>query len=191
MYFFFDTETTGLPKNWKAPVSDVNNWPRMIQVGYILYDLAGQPLTTKEYIIRPDGFIIPEDASNIHGITTEKAMDEGLPIYGVLEELHAEIAKSSMLVAHNISYDENILGAEFLRENFSNIIPAKKRFCTMKSSKDYCALPGRYGYKWPNLQELHTKLFNERFEGAHNALADIKATADCFWRMKELNIIQP
>ncbi|HZH68078.1 MAG TPA: 3'-5' exonuclease [Chitinophagales bacterium] len=191
MYFFFDTETTGLPKNWKAPVTDVNNWPRMIQVGYIIYDQTGQPLNTKEYIIRPDGFIIPEEASNIHGVTTERAMDEGLPLYGVLEELHAEITKSSMLVAHNISYDENILGAEFLRENFNNIIPAKKRFCTMKSSVDYCALPGRYGYKWPNLQELHTKLFNQRFEGAHNALADIKATADCFWRMKELNIIQP
>lgn len=24
-YLFFDTETTGLPRNWKAPVSDLNN----------------------------------------------------------------------------------------------------------------------------------------------------------------------
>ena len=28
MYLFFDTETTGLPKRWNAPVTDLENWPR-------------------------------------------------------------------------------------------------------------------------------------------------------------------
>ena len=38
MYLFFDTETTGLPRNWKAPVTHLNNWPRMIQIAWIACD---------------------------------------------------------------------------------------------------------------------------------------------------------
>lgn len=189
MYFFFDTETTGLPKDWKAPVTDLDNWPRMIQVGYITYQPTGEHLKTREYIIRPEGFTIPAAAAKVHGISTERAMDEGVALVDVLEELHSEIAQASKLIAHNIAYDEKVLGAELLRENMSNIVDFKDKICTMRSTVDFCALPGRYGYKWPNLQELHTKLFNRRFEGAHNALADIQATADCFWRLKELNVL--
>ncbi len=191
MYFFFDTETTGLPKNWKAPVSDLKNWPRLVEVGYILYDEEGKFLNSSQSIIKPEGFVIPKDASNLHGITTAKAMEEGTSLNQVLEELYEQISKSSLLVAHNISYDENILGAEFLRKGFQNIIPRKRKICTMKSSVDFCALPGKYGYKWPNLTELHKKLFHRGFEGAHGAMADIQATADCFWELKRLNVIRP
>lgn len=190
MYFFFDTETTGLPRNWKAPVTDLNNWPRMIQIGYILYDTNGQHIQTQEYIIRPEGFTIPTEASKIHGITTERALDEGVPLQGVLEDLHHQISTSSLLVAHNMSYDEKILGAEFLRKYYSNVIPGKKKLCTMQASVNYCAIPGPYGFKWPKLEELHKKLFNKGFDNAHNALADIRATADCFWKMKEMNLIK-
>ena len=95
MYFFFDTETTGLPLNWNAPVSDLNNWPRMIQVGYIIYDLEGNHIETKEYIIRPENFEIPEESSNIHGITTDKALAEGIELSIVLNELHQKITSST------------------------------------------------------------------------------------------------
>ncbi|MCO5233644.1 MAG: 3'-5' exonuclease [Chitinophagales bacterium] len=191
MYFFFDTETTGLPINWNAPASQIDNWPRIIQVGYILYDTHGKHIDTQEYIIRPEGFTIPLEASRIHGITTEKAMDEGVKLNIVLNELYDNILASSLLIGHNISFDEKVLGAEFLRKNFKNIILEKKKLCTMMSSVDYCAIPGKYNqYKWPRLDELHMKLFNRSFENAHNALADIQATADCFWKMKEIGIIK-
>lgn len=191
MYFFFDTETTGLPRNWKAPVSDLNNWPRMIQVGYVVYDFDGKHVETKEYIIRPEGFIIPEESSRIHGITTERALDEGESLSVVLNDLHQKITSSSMLVAHNISFDEKVLGAEFLRHRLPNIIESKTKICTMLASMNYCAIPNQYGkYKWPKLEELHQKLFMKGFDNAHNALADIQATADCFWKLKELKVIQ-
>lgn len=190
MYFFFDTETTGLPKIWKAPVTDLNNWPRMIQVGFITYDTDGNHLVTKEYIIRPEGFTIPVEASNIHGITTERALDEGVSLVNVLEELHQQIQASQLLVAHNMAYDEKILGAEFLRNHYSNIIEQKRKFCTMQATVNFCNIQGPYGPKWPRLSELHQKLFNKDFDGAHNALADIKATADCFWKLKELQVIR-
>ncbi|MCO5230478.1 MAG: 3'-5' exonuclease [Chitinophagales bacterium] len=191
MYFFFDTETTGLPLNWNAPASQIDNWPRIIQVGYLLYDNNNQHIGTQEYIIKPKGFIIPTESSRIHGITTERALDEGVDLKIVLDELYEKIQSSSLLIAHNISFDEKVLGAEFLRNDYKNIIAEKKRFCTMQSSIDYCALPGKFGnYKWPKLEELHKKLFNKGFDNAHNALADIQATADCFWKMKEMGIIK-
>lgn len=191
MYFFFDTETTGLPLNWNAPVNDLKNWPRMIQVGYIIYDLDGNHIETKEYIIRPEGFTIPQESSRIHGISTEIALKEGIELSIVLNELYQKITSSSILVAHNISFDEKILGAEFLRHRIPNALDLKRKICTMKSSVNFCAIPNQYGkYKWPKLEELHQKLFQKGFDNAHNALADIQATADCFWKLKELKVIQ-
>ena len=84
MYLFFDTETTGLPRNWKAPVTDLNNWPRMVQIAWILCDDKGNRVETADYIIKPENFVIPQDASKVHGITTEKAINEGESLENVL-----------------------------------------------------------------------------------------------------------
>lgn len=43
--------------------------------------------------------------------------------------------------------------------------------------------------KWPKLQELYKVLFGHSFEGAHNAMADVVATKDCFWEMVRLRKI--
>lgn len=189
MYLFFDTETTGLPKNYKAPVSDLNNWPRLVQLAYLLYDNNGNQISGGDFIIKPDGYTIPIDSSRIHGITTERANREGQPIKPVLQNFSELIESATFLVAHNMSFDEKIVGSEFLRNNFPNSIPAKKKICTMEKSTNFCAIDGPYGYKWPKLSELHFKLFKTGFEEAHNAAVDIKATAKCFWELKRLGKI--
>lgn len=189
MYLFFDTETTGLPRNWKAPVSDLNNWPRLVQLAYLFYDMSGNFITGGNHIIKPVGFIIPTDASRVHGITTERALNEGKDLNTVLLEFQSLIDKSGILVAHNMSFDEKIMGAEFLRNNMPDSIATKKKICTMQSTTDFCRIPGPYGFKWPKLAELHYKLFQTGFEEAHNAAADINATAKCFWELRKLGII--
>ncbi len=189
MYLFFDTETTGLPKNWKAPVTDLNNWPRLVQLAYISYDLEGNKISGGDIIIKPSGFSIPLDSSRIHGITTEIAMSKGSDLKESLKEFHDLVDQSQYLVAHNMSFDEKIMGSEFLRNNFANIIPSKKRICTMESTTDFCAIPGYYGNKWPKLSELHYKLFKTDFEEAHNAAVDITITAKCFWELKRIGKI--
>ena len=189
MYLFFDTETTGLPKNWKAPVTDTNNWPRMVQLAWLAYDSQGNRLEAKDYIIRPEGFTIPIEASRVHGISTEKALTEGVELTTVLEEFAAQINNATHIVAHNINFDEKIIGAEFHRKDIANSLFQKPRLCTMSNSTNYCKIPGQYGFKWPKLSELHIKLFGENFEEAHNAAADINATAKCFWRMREIGLI--
>ena len=189
MYLFFDTETTGLPKNWKAPVTDLDNWPRMIQIGWTLCNAEGKRVDSAEFIIKPDNFIIPTEASNVHGITTEKALEEGVDLDVVLNKFNELVNEADFIVAHNISFDEKIIGAEFLRRDVATNFESKPKLCTMKASTDYCEIPGPYGYKWPKLSELHIKLFGLDFSGAHDAFADIEATERCFWEMKKLKLI--
>ncbi len=189
MYLFFDTETTGLPRNWKAPVTDLNNWPRLVQLAFLYYDNSGNKITEGDFIIKPEGFTIPADASRIHGISNEKAINEGKQLSVVLQYFQSLISQAAVLVAHNMSFDEKIVGAEFLRVGMSNTIPSKRKICTMESTTNFCALDGPYGYKWPKLSELHYKLFRTGFNEAHNAAVDITATAKCFWELKRIGKI--
>ena len=189
MYLFFDTETTGLPRRWNAPLTDSDNWPRMVQLAWIICDRSGNTIESRDAVIRPEGFVIPAEVSRLHGITTEKAMDVGEPIRAVLEEFSDKMDGCGMLVGHNISFDECIVGAEFERQRMMTSLFFKSKCCTMKSAVNYCKLPGRNGYKAPRLSELHRFLFREEFENAHNALADVEATVRCFWRLKELGVI--
>lgn len=190
MYLFFDTETTGLPGNYNAPIEDLNNWPRLVQLAWVIYDENAEEKTGMNYIIKPEGFIIPEQASRVHGITTEKALKEGQPLISVLEEFARVVGDAKLLIAHNISFDEKIIGAEFLRKNISHDLFNTARFCTMKESTDFCQLPGNYGdYKWPRLAELHEKLFGANFENAHDALADVNACARCFFELIDRGVV--
>lgn len=189
-YLFFDTETTGLPHDYEAPAFDTLNWPRMVQLSWILTDNKGNVLSTHDYIIRPDGYEIPEKSASIHGISTEKAMSEGLPLDSVLAVFVATLDSAEYIVGHNISFDIHVVDAEFFRRGVDVQLSSKKSYCTMLAGTDYCKLPGRYGhYKWPKLQELHKILFGVEFDGAHNSAADVEATCKCFWEMRRRKII--
>lgn len=190
VYLFFDTETTGLPRSWSAPVTALDNWPRLVQLAYMAYDGEGGLIAAVDTIVKPQGFTIPVESSRIHGITTERALAEGKDLGEVLRDFKALLDPARYLVAHNISFDEKIIGAEFLRNGLPDIPAAKNKICTMHSTTEFCAIPGPRGYKWPKLTELHRKLFNADFSEAHNAAADIAATAKCFWELKERGIIK-
>lgn len=160
-----------------------------MQLAYGLYDYDGTLISEGDFIIGPVGFIIPIEASNIHHNTTDRAIREGFLLSTVLEEFNELIKKATNLVAHNMAFDEKIMGAEFIRTGYSNPIPYKNRICTMHSTTDFCAIKNYYGNKWPKLSELHNKLFGIDFEETHNASADIKATARCFWELRRLGIL--
>ena len=161
----------------------------MIQIGWTVCNQEGKRVDSAEFIIKPDNFIIPTEASDVHGITTEKAIEEGVELDFVLNKFNEQVKACEFIVAHNISFDEKIIGAEFLRRSVDSDFEMTPKLCTMKASTDYCAIPGPYGYKWPKLSELHIKLFGLDFAGAHDAFADIEATERCFWEMKRLELI--
>jgi len=108
----------------------------------------------------------------------------------VLDEFAEVVRVANVLVAHNVDFDEKIVGAELIRAGIANVLATKKRRCTMKESADYCRLPGRRGYKWPTLTELHEKLFGEPFGGAHGAPADAEACMRCYFRLRELGVLR-
>ena len=191
MYLFFDTETTGLPEKRDVPVTDLDNWPRMVQLAYLLYDNDANLIGRGDYIIKPDGFIIPATSSLIHGITTERALEEGLPLKDVLLSFLEVMKHATCLVAHNISFDEKIIGAELLRCGLASNLDGLRKACTMLSATEYCAIKGKQGIKWPRLSELHQKLFGSDFEEAHNAAVDIQITAKCFWELRKMGLILP
>lgn len=191
MYLFFDTETTGLPLKWNAPINDLDNWPRIVQIAWLYFDKNGNELSSKEYIIKPEGFFIPHDSAKVHGITTDIANEKGIQLKAVLNEFSKILKESKFLIAHNISFDHKVTSAEFLRKKITSNINQIKQICTMESSVDYCKIPGGVTkpFKFPKLSELHMKLFNKDFQDAHNALVDVKACAKCFFELQKLGII--
>ena len=189
MYLFFDTETTGLPRNWKAPVSDLDNWPRLVEMAWLLYDEEGNCVESRSAIVRPDGFVIPAEAAAVHGITTVRAAAEGVDLGALLADFARAVDIAQVLVAHNVSFDEKIVGAELLRTGVESRFNERVRFCTMTTSTDLCAIPSRYGYKWPKLPELHKRLFGSVPDGAHAAGSDVEACARCFFEMKRLGLV--
>ena len=190
MFLFFDTETTGIPKNWKAPVTDLDNWPRLVELAWILCDDGGQKVDAHSAIVRPDGFIIPAEAAGVHGITTERARGEGADLVEVLEVFSDAVSRADTLVAHNMRFDEKIVGAELLRTRIPSTFDGKPRTCTMRSSTAFCGLPGKYGPKWPTLEELHVALFGVSPDVSHEAGADAAVCARCFFELRAKGVIR-
>jgi DNA polymerase III epsilon subunit-like protein len=143
-------------------------------------------LASLNVIIKPEGFLIPDDASRIHGITTEKAHETGVPIAPVLRTFYSLIQSASWIVGHNVSFDIFCAQVEFTKRNYANPFLEKPTFCTMKSSTDICKLPGQYGWKWPKLGEAYEFAFGDKLVNAHNAMSDLRATLRVYNWLRDL-----
>lgn len=191
MYLFFDTETTGLidfNSNLSAP-----HQPRVTQLSAILTNEEGQHLAEMNVRIKPDGWTVPEEITALNGTTTELCEREGIPMLQALAMFNAMKAACKARVAHNISFDKQMLAREALAYAVEHNSDGLQSLCTMQMSKPICQLPpsdkmmaaGIRGFKSPNLQEAHVHFFGEKFEGAHDALADVRACKAIFFKMKE------
>ena len=193
MYIFFDTETNGLPKNYNAQSTDVNNWPQIIQIAWAMYDENEKIVREENYLIDvPFDFEMNEKAQEIHGFSKDTITKYGICIESAMKRFAQACSQSSIIIAHNMNFDSNIVLCEMERLElknemitFENVV----KFCTMEESKEFVGIKNSFGYKWPKLQELHEKLFNEGFDNAHDAMVDIRATAKCYFELKRLNII--
>ncbi|MDA9892485.1 DNA polymerase III subunit alpha [Flavobacteriaceae bacterium] len=194
MYLIFDTETTGLPKKWNAPLTDSENWPRCIQIAWQIHDAAGAVISHEDYLIQPDGYTIPFDSEQIHGISTALAEAQGVPLDEVLEKFHKALDEVDYVVGHNVSFDRNIMGAEYLRSGLEDVLENKAVVdtCTEETAQ-LCQLPGGRGgkFKLPTLSELYRFLFQESFMEAHNATADVEATSRAFLELLRQDKIHP
>lgn len=197
MILVWDTETTGLP-DFKAP-SDAAHQPHIVQLAAILVD----PETLIEraaidLIVKPDGWVIPDDVAAIHGITTETAASCGVPEQAVVALFIALKAQAAIEVAHNISFDRRIMRIAMLRMGLARdeveAMEGGESYCTMRSSTSIINLPptgkmvaaGFSKPKPPKLSECVRHFFGEDLEGAHNALNDVRACARVYFHLQAM-----
>ncbi len=183
MFLVFDTETTGLIRSYSAPFSDSDNWPRVVQLAWQLHDEKGKLMEHGDFIIRPEGFDIPFSAEKIHGISTALALQEGTSLSEALDAFESAVGKAHRLVGHNLEFDRLVLQAEYYRLQRTctwNEIPVIDT--CQEDTAQLCQLPGgRNGkFKFPKLEELYAHLFSESIAQAHNATADVEASARVF-----------
>ena len=194
MYLIFDTETTGLPKNKQAALSDFDNWPRVVQIAWQLHDGNGKLISNENIIVKPDGFTIPYNAEKVHGISTKRALENGIPLDEVLDRFSEDLLKAELIIGHNIiDFDIKVVGSEYLRIGKENAIAKNKPLDTQLETTEFCAIPGGRGgqFKWPSLLELHKKLFGVGFGDAHDAAYDVAANAKCFFGLLAQKVVKP
>lgn len=190
MYLVFDTETTGLPL-WKEP-SDHPDQPHVVDIAWTLFAEDGSEIERFDAIINPGPHVvIPDELAALHGITTERARDEGVAPLGVFERFVDVMGRTSLVVGHNVSFDlrmMRIMGARHTGEKYENDRPT---FCTMRSSTNVCRILKEKprtdkDWKWPNLTEAVRFFFDEEHGNAHRARPDCDAAGRIFFRLKSM-----
>jgi DNA polymerase III subunit epsilon len=196
MIIIYDTETTGLPL-WDKP-SEHPAQPRIVQLAALLTDDDGNKQASMDLLIRPDGFTIPEEVTKIHGISTERATECGVPISEALSVFFTLWSCSSLRIGHGQSFDERLVRIEMKRpdaQKFS-VSPddwkAGESYCTMQTSKPILKLPptdkmlaaGRGGFKTPKLSEAYEHFIGEEMVNAHDAMVDVTATLAVYLKLK-------
>lgn len=189
IFMCLDVETDGLPLDYKEPFSNLDNWPHIVQLSYVLFNIVDgkiHRLAEQDFILSPnDSYSIP--ANMIHGITNETASIVGYRRQNVFKFLANQLEYVDYIIGHNISFDINVLRSEFEREK----VNVEKQFdyiqliCTMKSAERLYPK----GNPWPKLEKLYKDLTGEALAGAHNALSDVHATIECFDILRKRNLI--
>lgn len=185
MILFFDTETTG-KADFRSP-PDAPHQPRLVQFGALFCGELGEEISSVSLIVKPNGYTIPDDVAAIHGITNAKAESCGVNCTTARDIYESWWNLSSLVVAHNINFDLRIMDGEMDRSDHGSerLRGPKNKFCTMAAMTPICKLPGNYGdYKWPKLQEAYKHAFGSEFDGAHDAMADVRACAKIYFWLK-------
>lgn len=191
---FFDTETTGIPErswNWDT---DFEQYPHVVQMAW----LHGCKVET--HIIRPDGWEIPQETVDVHGITTEYALEHGEPFASVVDMFIQDCHDAGLICGHNIHFDTSIIKANILRElgreyydanDVENALYKGKRIDTMRPTMKWVDVRMANGrLKFPNLSELYSRCFPGETFPAHDALEDVKAVAKCLPVILELGLVE-
>jgi len=190
----FDTETTGLPADQNASLTDSTKWPYIIQLSFMVFETETKEiLEYSDSIIQLDASVpISPESIAIHKITPERSQTEGIPVKFALANLAEHMSESDIIVGHNIIFDKRMLMVELHRNQMKNCLykngSAIPEYCTMKRSIELCKLPATNkktgeiykNYKYPTLSELHSQLFCRRPRGTHNAIADVMICLRCY-----------
>lgn len=187
MFYVIDTETTGL-FDFKKP-ADGYGQPRMASFCGIAIDHPEDdaPVIFERYI-RPDGWAMSPDAGRVNGLTTEMLAEKGVPVAEVLDEYVSRIEAGYCIVAYNAQFDIKMLRAELRRAGRDDLFERTRNICVMRPLTDILRIPGRFGFKWPNLGEAcaHFGIVNEK---AHDAVGDARAALEVMRHLHRLSLL--
>ena len=185
----FDTETTGLPKFKNSSIYKVDEWPYIVQLSYIVYDMENNDIDIiDDYIDIPENIEISKESSNIHGITKEMCKT-GITISEALNKFVNYINSCDIIIGHNVSFDKRRIIVEGIRNKQNIFLKDKQFYCTMKDSAEICKIEkinseGEKYFKYPTLTELHEFYFKKTPKNTHNAIVDVLICFKCFMKMR-------
>lgn len=186
MKLFFDTETTGKYRFDYAPGEPCQ--PHIVQLAAVLHDDNRRERACFNLLIQPTGWVIPVEAQAIHGISTDMCAASGITLSLALRMFECLFDRAYILVAHNVQLDRACIHTAIERNGgLIDTFLAKPTFCTMRESTEIVGLPSPYGRgcKWPKLIEAYRFFFQRDFDGAHDAMADVRACAAVYWALQD------
>lgn len=169
-HLIFDTETTGLVKN-----SLTAKQPRLIEFCAVLWNDEDGDEQEHGWLFNP-GIPIPPVVSKVCQITDEMVF--AAPTFAEkAPAIRALLMLADVMVAHNLSFDLQILTSEFLRADTADV-KFPRGICTVEATEHLL------GYRL-KLSLLHRHLFDEDMTGAHRASADVRALLRCYKELRK------
>jgi DNA polymerase III epsilon subunit-like protein len=163
------------PLGLRAPGSSC----RVVSLAWVVASDSKTCHEFKACIVKPDGYFIPERVAAIHGITTDRAHREGIPLVYALLDLARDIRtwKPRSIVAHNAAFDLPVIRAEFERVNVEDPTRFMRTQCTMLASRQ----------KWPGesarLCDVYARSFRSRLHNSHTAQTDVWGCYQIFFHL--------
>jgi len=162
----FDTETSRLmPKHKRGdPFPPDSAYPHILQLSWILYNVVTNELeeVVDEYVSIGEDVPIDPGSTAVNGITREIANAKGKPIVPLLVRFYLAYMKCDCAVAHNLSFDGEMIRKEMWRNKAGLLTVVKDQervnmmlgvftkkfnaayyidtFCTMMSTIDLCGV---------------------------------------------------
>jgi len=188
----FDTETTGLPKTHDSAFRGPNNWPHLVSISWVILNVDTNTIEkTRDYIIYPEDWVIPDESTKIHGISHADAIAKGKDLHSVMIEFNSE--QYDCLVAHNLHFDENVV-INAMKWDMKTLFDGfhKQKICSMQSSRLMCKLStaSNKGFKFPKLKELYFYVFGiyPLETSLHSSLFDVLVLTQCIQHSNELRL---
>ena len=178
---FLDTETSGIPRDWNQPYSNLGNWPHIVQLAWVLCTPDGREIKAENHYIQPSDYDLSPESGSVHGLTLAFLRANGRSRHNVMLRLHRDLLHyQPLVVAHFLQLDYHMVGVGFHRAGLKNPLLHLPTFCTMRATGGLLRYQPQ-GYL--RLGELHQRLFSEPLRHEHDALVDARATARCFFEM--------
>jgi len=175
---------------------------RIVEMAWMVFDRDMKCLESKQYLLKPHGYDgIAQKATAVHGITTERAVDDGVDAQHVFDEFTAILDKlpsNGFVIAHNMEHEDSIFKCNLNKEQQVLWRDAPKcdtwslqlcQYLPQEAKEKYQIHTRKFGLK---LTELYSYVCpqndNDCVKFSHMALEDVKMTWAVFlYYMKSIS----